>query len=273
MTNKLRNSTRRRIFTCLLFLAAVVLALAHSQARAQGEAGTNVHGSVLERMPKALEVRYALSALPPALREKAAVYVLDPAKGYVLERAGSNGQSCFVQRTEWKFGDYRSDVYAPMCYDETGAKNQMKVLFDVAALRAEGMPAEAMKKEIEARFRNGVYRAPNRPGFSYMTEPLMRTYMSLDPKDKDSVMTMSMPHVMYYAPNITSSDVGALPCPPCAPYPFVFEPGPHGYVIQRLGDQESAKIVADEAPLVNDLCSYRSVLCLASHQSPHPQSK
>jgi len=221
-------------------------------------------------MPSGLEVRYALSALPLALQENATVYVLDPAKGYVLERAGSNGQSCFVQRTEWKFADYRNDVFAPMCYDETGAKNQMRVSFDVAALRAQGVPADKMKKEIEARFQNGTYKAPDRPGFSYMTEPLMRTYMSLDPKDKDSVTTMSMPHVMYYAPNISASEVGALPCPPCAPYPFVFEPGPHGYVIQRLGDAESAKIVAEEAALVNDLCSYRSALCLPSRQAPHP---
>lgn len=267
MTSKTRNSSKRWRFTHLLFLAAATLILA--QSRSWTQSATSVHGT-LDRMPSGLEVRYALSALPLALQENATVYVLDPAKGYVLERAGSNGQSCFVQRTEWKFADYRNDVFAPMCYDETGAKNQMRVSFDVAALRAQGVPADKMKKEIEARFQNGTYKAPDRPGFSYMTEPLMRTYMSLDPKDKDSVTTMSMPHVMYYAPNISASEVGALPCPPCAPYPFVFEPGPHGYVIQRLGDAESAKIVAEEAALVNDLCSYRSALCLPSRQAPHP---
>jgi len=129
-----------------------------------------------------------------------------------------------------------------------------------------------MKREIESRFRAGVYQAPDRPGMSYMTAPLMRTYMSVDPKDKDSVMTMSMPHLMYYAPNVTAADVGGMPCPPCAPYPFVFEPGPHGYIIQRLGDAESAKIVADEAELVNELCSYRSVLCLAKPGRGHSHS-
>jgi hypothetical protein len=119
-----------------------------------------------------------------------------------------------------------------------------------------------MKEEVEKRFRTGVYHAPGRAGLSYMTAPLMRSYMSLDPKDKDSVMTMSMPHVMYYAPNVRPADIGDMPCPPCAPYPFVFEPGPHGYIIQRLGDAESAKIVADEADLVHQLCSWRSSLCL-----------
>jgi len=251
-------------------LLAFCLAGAHLGLADQhnAETVTRVRGP-LERMPRSLEVRLALSALPPTLRDKATVYVLDPARGYILERAGSNGQSCFVGRTEWKFADYRNDVYDPICYDAVGAKNHMRVWFDVAELRAKGVDPEAMKKEIEARFRDGIYTAPGRSGFSYMTAPLMRSYMSLDAKDKDSVSTMSMPHIMYYAPNVTSADVGGMPCPPCAPYPFMFEPGPHGYIIQRLGDKEAAKIVADEASLVGELCSYRSALCLSPPHSDH----
>jgi hypothetical protein len=239
-----------------------------AQARPDEGGITNVRGP-LEKMPVSLEVSLALSALPPTLRQGASVYVLDPAKGYTLQRAGSNGQSCFVGRTEWKFADYRNDVYDPICYDAVGAENHMRVWFDVAELRAKGVEPEVMKKEIESRFRTGVYKAPDRPGVSYMTAPLMRSYMSLDPKDKDSVMTMSMPHIMYYAPNVAAADVGGLPCPPCAPYPFVFEPGPHGYLIQRLGDAESARIIADQAGLVNELCSYRSALCLTPREPGH----
>jgi hypothetical protein len=153
-----------------------------------------------------------------------------------------------------------------------GAKNHMRVWFDVAELRASGLNPEAMKKEIERRFRNGAYKAPDRAGFSYMTSPLMRTYMSLDPNVTNSVATMSMPHIMYYAPNVMSEEVGAIPCPPCAPYPFVFEPGPHGYIIQRLGTDESAKIVADEKALVERLCAYRSVLCVTKRDGDHSSS-
>lgn len=261
----------KKLCGLLLALCSAGAHLGIAQAQPNQKDMTNVRGP-LEKMPASLEVSLALSALPPALREKASVYVLDPAKGYVLERAGSNGQSCFIGRTEWKFADYRNDVYDPICYDAVGAKNQMRVWFDVAELRAKGLQPEAMKREIEARFRAGVYKAPDRPGVSFMTAPLMRSYMSLDPKDKDSVMTMSMPHVMYYAPNISAADVGGTPCPPCAPYPFVFEPGPHGYIIQRLGDAESAKIVADEAGLVSKLCSYRSALCLAPRHAGHSAS-
>ena len=255
----------------LLAFCSIGAHLALAQAQPNEKEITNVRGP-LEKMPVSLEVSLALSALPPTLREKASVYVLDPAKGYMLERAGSNGQSCLVGRTEWKFADYRNDVYDPICYDTVGAKNHMRVWFDVAELRAKGVKPEVMRKEIEARFSAGVYKAPDRPGVSYMSAPLMRSYMSLDPKDVDSVMTMSMPHLMYYAPNLTNADIGGMPCPPCAPYPFVFEPGPHGYMIQRLGDAESARIVADESKMVSELCSYRSALCLAPHDSDHSHS-
>jgi hypothetical protein len=225
--------------------------------------------SALQPMPKSLEIRFALSALPAPLRANATVYVLDTAKGYVLEHVGTNGQSCFVSRTEWKFADYRNDIFDATCYDSVGAKNHMQVLFDVARLRAQGVTPHIMKERIQKGFNTGKYHAPEGSGFSYMTAPLMRTYMSLDPNDKSTVITMSMPHVMYYAPNLTDAKVGGLGCPPCAPYPFAFESGPHGYIIQRLGDQEAAKIVADESALVRELCHYLSVLCL----SPPPSAK
>jgi hypothetical protein len=249
-----------------LAIALTFIGLASSAANATAD---DAHGR-LQPMPKSVEIRFALSALPPPLRADATVYLLDTRKGYVLERAGGNGQSCFVSRTEWKFADYRDDIYDATCYDAVGAKNHMKVLFDVAAMRAQGVPAEAMKKRVQQGFKAGTYHAPDSAGFSYMTAPLMRTYMSLDPNDKSSVMTMSMPHVMYYAPNVTDSKVGGLGCPPCAPYPFAFDSGPHGYIIQRLGDQEAAKIVADESTLVRELCDYQGVLCLQPQPSAKP---
>jgi hypothetical protein len=63
---------------------------------------------------------------------------------------------------------------------------------DVATLRASGLRAGQVKAEIERQFRNGTYRAPARPGLSYMVAPPMRTYPNPDPADK-TVMTMSMP--------------------------------------------------------------------------------
>ena len=62
--------------------------------------------TTIEPMPAELETRFALSALPPALRDKATVYVLDPKKGYQLSRQGASGVTCLVERTVWEWVDF-----------------------------------------------------------------------------------------------------------------------------------------------------------------------
>ena len=213
----------------------------------------------LDPMPPTLEVKFALSALPQSLpRSRATVYVLDPTTGYRVYTKGTNGQSCLVERTEWRREDFRNDIYTALCYDEAGAEAQLQVWMDFAQLRAAGMSPSDLKKEIERRFAAGIYAAPKRPGFSYMTAPLMRTYPNPDFSDK-TVVTMSMPHIMYYAPNLTDADIGGVP--PQSPYPFIFEQGPQGYMIQLIGETERKQIVADNAGLLSELCAYRSYLC------------
>src|SRR6185312_9275627 len=97
-------------------VAIGMIGLAYLAVNSAASAAANDPHNALEPMPKSLEVRFALSALPPPLRTDATVYVLDTGKGYVLEHAGANGQSCFVSRTEWKFADYRNDIYDATCY-------------------------------------------------------------------------------------------------------------------------------------------------------------
>jgi len=45
--------------------------------------------TTIEQMPAKLETQLALSALPPAMRDQATVYLLDPKKGYQLSRQGT----------------------------------------------------------------------------------------------------------------------------------------------------------------------------------------
>jgi len=218
----------------------------------------------IEPMPAALETRYALSALPRALRDKATVYLLDPKKGYRLSRQGTSGLACLVERTQWELADFRNDLYVPLCYDAVGAKAHLKVIMDAAALRAQGMGPDALKAEIEKRYRNKTYKAPERAGMSYMVAPVMRT---LGPPDL-KVHTMPMPHLMFYAPGITNEDIGAVPdlaVPSTLAYPFIDRQGnaEQSYMIQMVGEAEKAKILADEKALLTDLCAYRDVLCLA----------
>lgn len=219
--------------------------------------------TTIESLPAKLETQFALSALPPALREQATVYLLDPKKGYSLSQQGTNGVACLVERTVWELSDFRNDIYIPLCYDAVGTKAHLKVIMDAAALRAEGMSPAALKAEVEKRYENKTYKAPEKAGLSYMIAPVMRTVGPPDMK----VHTMPMPHLMFYAPGITNADIAAAPdlrVHSSLLYPFIDKQGiaEQSYMIQLIGETEKAKILADEKPLLDALCAHRKVLCL-----------
>ena len=241
----------------------VALGLAGMAATPPGRATE----TTIDRMPAALETQFALSAAPPALRDRATVHLLDPATGYRLSRQGTSGVTCIVERTAWELADFRNDIYIPLCYDAAGAKTYLTSIMDAAALRARGMSPAALKAEIERRYRNGTYRVPERAGVSYMVAPIMRTVGPPDLK----VHTMAMPHLMFYAPHVTNEDLGAVPRlddHASLLNPFIDTQGipEHSYIIQLVGEAEKARILADEQALLEALCAYRDVLCLADRK-------
>jgi hypothetical protein len=221
--------------------------------------------TTIEQMPARLETQFALSALPPALRDQATVYLLDPKKGYQLSRQGTSGVTCLVERTVWEWTDFRNDIYIPLCYDAVGTKAHLKVIMDAATLRIQGMSPVALKAEIENRYKHKTYKVPEKAGLSYMLAPVMRASGPPDMK----VHTMPMPHLMFYAPNITNEDIGAVPnlsVHSSLLYPFIDKQGnaEQSYMIQLIGEAEKAKILADERTLLDDLCAYRDILCLTN---------
>jgi hypothetical protein len=191
---------------------------------------------LLAAMPAALESRFALSALPVALRSAASVYLLDPKKGYRLARQGTSGISCLVERTAWELSDFRDDIYFPLCYDAEGTRTYLKVIMDAASLRAEGLSPDVLKARITSLYADKTYQAPERPGLSYMIGPVMRT---VGPPDMQ-VHTMAMPHLMFYAPGLTNADIGAVPDlakPSSLLNPFIDRQGnaEQSYMIQMVG--------------------------------------
>ena len=243
-------------------LALIVIGLV-SVAAARPSQATE---TTIEQMPAKLETQFALSAVPARLRDGATVYLLDPGKGYHLSRQGTSGVTCIVQRTDWVMADFRNDIYIPLCYDAAGTKTYLKTIMDAAALRAQGTSPGALKAEIQKRYRDKTYKAPEKAGLSYMVAPLMRTIGPPDLK----IHTMVMPHLMFYAPYVTNEDIGAAPdlsVHSSLLYPFIDKHtdgnGEENYMIQLIGETEKAKILADEKQLVDDLCAYRDVLCLA----------
>jgi hypothetical protein len=240
----------------------ILVAITISLACIGGSASSQATSTTIDQMPAELETRFALSALPAALRDRATVYLLDPASGYQLSQSGTSGVTCLVERTVWEMADFRNDIYIPLCYDAVGTKTYLKVIMDAATLRTRGMGPVALKAEIENRWKNKTYKVPEKAGMSYMLAPVFRTVGPPDLK----VHTNFMPHMMFYAPNVTNEDIGAAPnlgVRASLLNPFIDKQGiaEQSYMIHLTGDEETAKIMADEKNLLAALCSYRATLC------------
>jgi hypothetical protein len=216
----------------------------------------------LEKMPADLETDYALSALPPHLRKDATIYLLDPTRGYYIGRKGSNGYICFVSRTEWEWEDFRQDLATPISFDAEGDKAIFPVYMAVAAMRASGKyQAPQIRDSIISRINAGVYKAPSKPGMSYMLAPMMRVFPG-NPDIKEPI-SISMPHYMFYAPYLTEENARYKPGTEglmlANPDNAILGDGkgPYGYVIVPASESEKAVIVADGKDLLARLAAYK----------------
>jgi hypothetical protein len=266
----MRTIQRIALSSCLLFSVT---------ATAQN-APTQTTTSKIEPLPRDLEIQLALSSLPAHLRNDATVYVLNPAIGFEVARKGTNGFHALVARTgddamrgSWALTEYPDDILYPIAWDAAGAKAHLQVFLDIAAMQSKGMPPQDVKRTIQQRYKTNAYKAPGRAGVSYMLSPVLRTYTT--PEENGNVATSNIPHVMHYAPNVSSEDVGAtFPTPdalryysqhgrwPASPSPFVIMQGPHGYHIQFLGVTEVAAITKEYEEMLGRLCKIKEAWCL-----------
>ncbi len=179
-----------RCFTALAFIAALSLsAMAQSTDSKQGKF------SVVDRQR---EIEWALSGAPGHLRAGAGVYVYQPG-GYVKVRDSKNGFNCLVNRV--------ANITAPQCYDAEGSVSNMKADMRRVELFDQGKGAQEVAKIINEEYASGKLIAPRRPGVTYMLSP---EFFSHDPKTGEKTQVF-VPHVMFYAPYLKNSDIGALP--------------------------------------------------------------
>ncbi len=260
-----KEAKMRRIQT-ITAIAGLLFSLTGSAENKQTPGVTNK----IEPLPRDLEIQLALSALPPHLRDNATVYVLNPAKGFEVARKGTNEFHAFVARTgddtfrgSWPLTEYRGDILYPISFDKAGSKAQMRVFFDAAEMQAKATPPGELKKIIQDRYNTGYYKAPARAGIAYMLSPVLRTYWN--PDESDGVGTVNLPHVMYYAPNVSTEDIGGGK--PAGMYPFVILPGHHGYMIQVFGVTERAAINKEYEEMLTRLCNIKDVWCLPKEKS------
>jgi hypothetical protein len=265
----IRRKVKMKRIQTLVVIAGLLFAFTAS-ADAENKQTPKVTNK-LTPLPRDLEIQLALSALPPHLRDKATVYVLNPAKGFEVARRGTNGFHALVARTgddtfrgSWPLTEYRDDILYPIAFDKAGAKAQMRVFFDAAEMQAKGTPPVELKRIIQDRHKTGYYKAPERAGISYMLSPVLRTYFNPE-EDGDRVPTISFPHVMYHAPGVSGEDIGAGELG--GMYPFVILHGHHGYMIQALGQAETAAITKEYKEMLARLCSIKEVWCLPKEKS------
>ncbi|MEP6729159.1 MAG: hypothetical protein ABJE10_00910 [bacterium] len=215
-------------------------------------------GATLEKMPEALELRFALSAAPPHLRSNATTYLLDPAKGYRVSHQGSNGVSCLVIRSDWQWADrpFRDDVFWPVCYDAEGSKTLLQDYLLAAQLRARGMDVRKVHQEVVKRFGSAASPNPAHTGFGYMITPIHRAF-----GPTSEVISMNMPHYMLYAPNLKDADIGGNGFSVKYPFMSSSSPGRDDLIIMVVGEAETATILKESKDLIAQLCSYRTYLC------------
>jgi hypothetical protein len=169
------------------FVAAIIAIPAAAQ-------GHREKGGKVLMLPRELEMRLAVDALPPSLRDGAAILVLEPT-GYVQARKGANPFTCIVSR--------RGGNFYPVCFDEEGTRTILQAFADDAILRLKGASDAEVERKIADGFEAGRYRPPSRPGIAYMLSPA--TYMLNGGK-----LARTMPHTMFYAPYLTDADIGGM---------------------------------------------------------------
>jgi hypothetical protein len=202
---------------CLLGLAAQIAVSASAAAQS-----TPAAAGQPPLMDRQKEITLALSACPPSVASKAAVYVLDKA-GYIKVRDSGNGFTAIVQHS-------LPTAQEPQCIDAEGTRTFLPRVLKVAELRAEGKSREEIKRFVADAFAKGVFQPPTRPGVDYMLST--ENIVTID--EEKGIVAPYPPHVMFYGPYLTNADLGSDGNP--AGPAFVASAGtPHALIIVPIG--------------------------------------
>src|SRR5262245_4386337 len=175
--------------SALVFAALAASASAHAQV------------NVATVLPRDREIELAISAAPPDVGGKAAVYVFT-SKGYEKVRDGENGFTCLVNRDSELEGYH---VLKPTCWDPHGSRTIVPAILEIARRRAAGRPVEEVKAGIRQLIKDGKLQLFDKVGIAYM---LNGDVSDFDAATGKIVKRMFPPHIMIYAPGITANDVG-----------------------------------------------------------------
>src|SRR5215472_8629947 len=150
-------------------------------------------------MPRDQQITLAESAAPAEVSSKATIYVLG-SKGYEKAREGTNGFSCVVTR---HFVKPAETTIEPQCFDAEGSRTLLLVYLHGEELRTSGKSEAEIKADMANGYKEGLYKYPNKPGFLYM----MSSQNRLGPTSDHGTASFP-PHLMFYAPDMTTKDIG-----------------------------------------------------------------
>ena len=150
-------------------------------------------------MPRQQQITLAESAAPAEVSSQATIYVLG-SKGYEKAREGSNGFSCIVGR---HFVKPTETTIEPQCFDGEGSRTLLPVYMHGEELRTSGKSEAEIKADIASGYKEGRYKYPSKPGFLYMMSSQNR--LRAIPEHGTGIFP---PHLMFYAPNMTTEDIG-----------------------------------------------------------------
>ena len=165
-------------------------------------------------VPRERQIELAMSAAPAEVSSRATVYILGP-KGYEKAREGTNGFSCLVGR---HFVKPTETSVEPGCFDAEGSRTILMVRLREEELRANGKSEAEIKVEVAKGYEEGRFKHPSKLGLLYMMSSENRL-----PSGKGATASFP-PHLMFYAPNMTTKDIG-FDSPPQLEYMGMTHPG------------------------------------------------
>jgi hypothetical protein len=221
--------------TSVVWSAIVIMSVLSPAGAAQsaGADGTRFAQSPqYPLLPRTLEIDLALSAAPKHLRDDATVWVLEKS-GYAIAKRGGNAFACLVSR--------RAGDLFPVCWDAEGTRSLLPLDVDDAQLRLAGKAGAEIEGIVTERFKSGHYHPPARPGVAYMLSPIR---YRIDEQGRVT-RTTSTPHLMFYGPNLTDTDIGGGR----GAFVFMNRVGPDGMMIVPVGQKERDAIMSDAQSL------------------------
>jgi hypothetical protein len=225
--------------TSVVWSAIVLMSVLSPAGAAQSAGGDSARFAQSPQyplLPRALEIELALSAAPKHLRDDATVWVLEKS-GYAIAKKGGNAFACVVSR--------RAGDLFPVCWDAEGTRSLLPLDFEDARLRLSGKSGSEIDAIERERFKSGQYQAPSRPGVAYMLSPVR---YRID-EHGGITRTTSNPHLMFYGPNLTDTDIGGAR----GAFVFINRVGPDGMMIVPVGQKEREAIESDARSLIAEL--------------------